>query len=179
MRANINMYNMDCMEAMKDMKNNQFDLAIVDPPYGIGASDYKRGGTQYGNSKARCRVYTSKDWDNLPPSTDYFEEITRISKNQIIFGANHFIEKIPNANSSCWVVWDKDNGVGSGYADCEIAWASFKTAIRRFLYRWSGMLQENMKNKELRIHPTQKPVAIYKWLLRNYAKEGDKSWIHI
>lgn len=174
MKPNINLHLGDCMKAMKTMEDNQFDLAIVDPPYGIGASNYKRGGTQYGNSKARCKIYTPKDWDNVKPSMQYFEQLVRISKNQIIFGANHFIEKIANADSSCWIVWDKNNGIKSGYADCELAWTSFKTAVRKFLFRWSGMLQENMKNKEIRIHPTQKPVALYKWLLQNYAKEGDK-----
>lgn len=98
----------------------------------------------------------------------------RVSKNQIIFGANHFISKIP-FDSSCWIVWDKDNGDGSGYADCELAWTSFKTAVRRLRHRWAGMLQEYMGDKkEIRIHPTQKPVSLYKWLLKNYAKQGDK-----
>ena len=96
----------------------------------------------------------------------------RISKNQIIWGANHFINKIP-FDSSCWIVWDKVNG-DSDFADCELAWTSFKTAVRLFSYRWNGMLQGNMKNKETRIHPTQKPVALYKWLLTNYAKPGYK-----
>lgn len=83
----------------------------------------------------------------------------------------HFISLIP-FNSPCWVVWDKDNT--GNFADCELAFTSFDTAVRKFKYRWNGMLQENMKNKEIRIHPTQKPVALYKWLLNNYAKEGDK-----
>ena len=96
----------------------------------------------------------------------------RVSKNQVIWGANHFISKIP-FDSSCWIVWDKDNGK-TDFADCELAYTSFKTAVRKFKYKWQGMLQENMKNKEVRIHPTQKPVALYKWLLRNYAKKGDK-----
>lgn len=97
----------------------------------------------------------------------------RVSKNQIIWGANHFIEHIPNANSSCWIVWDKDNGEND-FADCELAYTSFKSAVRKFKFRWQGMLQENMKCKEERIHPTQKPVALYAWLLNNYAKEGWK-----
>ena len=87
-------------------------------------------------------------------------------------GANHFISNIP-IDSSCWIVWNKDNGA-SDFADCELAWTSFKTAVRMFTWRWSGMLQQNMKNKERRIHPTQKPVALYAWLLMNYAKEGDR-----
>jgi site-specific DNA-methyltransferase (adenine-specific) len=165
-------YNMDCMEAMREMPDKAFELAIVDPPYGIGASDYKRGGTQYGNSKAKCKVYASKDWDKSAPSAEYFDELFRVSKNQIIWGANHFISKIPY-DSSCWVVWDKVNG-DNGYADCELAWTSFKSAVRQCTYQWHGMLQQNMKNKEKRIHPTQKPVALYEWLLTHYAKPGDK-----
>jgi site-specific DNA-methyltransferase (adenine-specific) len=95
----------------------------------------------------------------------------RVSKNQIVWGANHFIERI-NKNSSCWIVWDKD-GFGD-QADCEIAWTSFKTAVRKYKFTWNGFRQEDMKNKEIRFHPTQKPVALYKWLLDKYAKEGDK-----
>lgn len=96
----------------------------------------------------------------------------RVSKNQIIFGANHFIERI-NKNSSCWIVWDKDNG-NSDFADCELAWTSFKTAVRKVKFRWNGMLQGDMKNKQERIHPTEKPIRLYEWLLKNYAKQGDK-----
>lgn len=86
------------------------------------------------------------------------------------WGANHFISKIP-FDSPCWIVWDKDNG-NNDFADCELAWTSFSYAVRKFKYKWHGMLQENMKNKEIRIHPTQKPVALYKWLLTSYAKPG-------
>ena len=93
-----------------------------------------------------------------------------MSINQIIFGGNYFIDNLHN--TSCMIVWDKDNS--GNFADAELAWTSFKTAVRIFRYRWNGMLQQDMKNKELRIHPTQKPVALYKWLLTNYAKQGDK-----
>ena len=98
-----------------------------------------------------------------------FKELFRVSKNQIIWGANHFL----GMTSSCWIVWDKDNGK-THFADCELAFTSFNSAVRKFKFKWQGMLQEDMKNKEKRIHPTQKPVALYKWLLTNYAKEGDK-----
>lgn len=108
---------------------------------------------------------------NLPPE-EYFKELIRVSKNQIIWGANHFISRIP-IDSHCWIVWDKDNGAND-FADCELAWTSFQTAVRKFKYRWNGMLQENMKNKEVRIHPNQKPIALYGWLLNNYAKPGYK-----
>lgn len=163
------------MEAMKDMRDNQYDLAIIDTPYGIGECGDK--------NKSRTKMAIAKDYkpfhgndkespDKESPEKEYFTNLLRISKNQIIWGANHFIEKI-NRNSSCWIVWEKDNGKND-FADCELAWTSFTTAVRLFKYRWAGMLQENMKNKEIRIHPTQKPVALYKWLLQNYAKEGDK-----
>lgn len=163
-------YNMDCMKGMKEFPDKYFELAIVDPPYGIGQSGEK--------NKTRGKLAIAKDYkpfyggDNAAPSSEYFKELFRVSENQIIFGANHFIEMIPY-NSSCWIVWDKDNGL-SDFADCELAWTSFKTSVRRFKYRWQGMLQENMKEKETRIHPTQKPVALYKWLLSKYAKTGDK-----
>ena len=159
----------DCMDLMASTADNYYDLAIVDPPYGIGASDYQRGGTQYGNSVAKCKTYTTKDWDKEIPSLKYFTELRRVSKNQIIWGGNYF-ELYP---TPCFVVWDKDNG-NNGYADCELAWTSFKTAVRKFTWKWQGMLQQNMADKEHRIHPTQKPVALYRWLLQNYAKAGQR-----
>lgn len=167
------LYNLDCMQGMKEFSDKYFDLAIVDVPYGIGESNkaYLRGGRQWGNSLAVATKYTRKQWDRQPPPAEYFAELMRVSKNQIIWGANHFISRIP-FDSSCWIVWDKDNGTND-FADCELAWTSFNTAVRRFKYRWHGMLQENMREKEVRIHPTQKPVALYAWLLERYAKYGD------
>lgn len=107
------------------------------------------------------------------PDYKYFMEIKRVAKRYIIWGANHFIGKFPfPIDSPCWLVWDKDNGA-TDFADCELAFTNFESAVRRFKYKWQGMLQQNMKNKELRIHPTQKPVALYEWLLKNYAKDGD------
>lgn len=103
---------------------------------------------------------------------NFFAELFRVSDNQIIFGANHFIDRIP-FNSSCWIVWDKENG-DSDFADCELAWSSFNTAVRKFRFKWQGMLQGDMQHKELRIHPNQKPVKLYEWLLTRYAKPGDK-----
>ena len=158
---------MDCMVGMKQFPDKYFELAIVDPPYGINMDGGKIGGGKCGTAKN----YTKKQWDDKPPDKSYFDELIRVSKNQIIWGANHFISRIPY-DSSCWIVWDKDNT--GNFADCELAWTSFNTAVRKYRYRWNGMLQENMKNKEIRIHPTQKPVALYKWLLKNYANKGDK-----
>lgn len=161
--------NTDCLEAMRLMPDKAFSLAIVDPPYGIGES----GGT----NKTRGLLATSRDYkpfaghDLEPPPDEYFSELFRVSHNQIIFGANHFITRVA-ADSPCWFVWDKDNGA-TDFADCELAWTSFPTAVRRLRYRWQGMLQEDMANKEERIHPTQKPVAVYRFLLRTYAQPGD------
>ncbi len=164
----MNITNEDNMALMARYKDNHFDLAIVDPPYGINMDGGKIGGDNFG----KATEYTKKDWDNKSPNKEYFEELKRVSKNQIIFGANHFIENIPKANSSCWIVWDKDNT--GNFADAELAWCSFKTAVRLFKWRWNGMLQQNMKDKQSRIHPTEKPIKLYEWLLMNYAKEGDK-----
>jgi site-specific DNA-methyltransferase (adenine-specific) len=165
----MNITNEDNMLLMARYPDNHFDLAIVDPPYGIGEDGLKN----HSRTKAtKAKKYTPKDWDNKAPNKEYFTELKRVCKNQIIFGANHFIENIPNANSSCWIVWDKDNT--GDFADSELAYASFKTAVRNFKWRWNGMLQGDMKNKEIRIHPTQKPVKLYEWLLMNYAKEGNK-----
>lgn len=163
-------YNIDCMKGMKEIPDKYFDLAIVDPPYGIGES----GKTNHTRGKlAVSKKYKSFHGDDLKsPESEYFEELMRVSKNQIVWGANHYISKIP-FDSSCWIVWDKLNGE-TDFADCELAWTSFKSAVRKFDFRWQGMLQGNMKSKEIRIHPTQKPVALYHWLLNNYAKEGDK-----
>jgi site-specific DNA-methyltransferase (adenine-specific) len=162
-------FNRDCVEAMKEYPDNYFDLAVVDPPYGIDINNQSQG---KGGGVARKIDYTKKDWDKTAPEIIYFNELRRVSKNQIIWGANHFISKLPY-DSSCWIVWDKDNGE-TDFADCELAWTSFKTAVRRFKWTWAGMRQHNMKNKEERIHPTQKPIALYDWIFTNYAKPNDK-----
>ena len=160
------------MEYMKTVPDKYYELAIVDPPYGIGAGNVERGGTQRGKACTKSKVYEKKDWDSNAPDKPYFNELIRISKNQIIWGGNYFANNLNP--SSCWIFWDKDNGENR-YADGELAWTSFTTSVRKFKYRWAGMLQEKMGiSKEERIHPTQKPVALYKWLLKNYAKTGDK-----
>lgn len=168
-QGNSTVYQMDNMDAMRQMPDKYFDLAIVDPPYGInedGKSNHSRG------KLAKATLYTPKNWDAQSHQTEYFIELLRVSRNQIVWGANHFISKMPY-DSSCWIVWDKDN-FGNDFADCELAWSSFPKAVRKFVFRWSGMLQGNMKAKQIRIHPTQKPIQLYEWLLKNYAKPGDK-----
>jgi site-specific DNA-methyltransferase (adenine-specific) len=167
MKAGV--YNMDCMEAMKSFPDGYFDLAVVDPPYGIGESlNDNKSRSKLGKSKA----YTKKNWDLSAPENEYFTELKRLSKNQIVWGANHFISKLP-FDSSCWIVWNKQNGQND-FADCELAWTSFNSAVRMFEFRWHGMLQQDMANKEQRIHPTQKPVKLYEWIYMNYLPKGGK-----
>jgi site-specific DNA-methyltransferase (adenine-specific) len=159
-RQNSVVHLMDCIEGMKQYPDKYFDLAVVDPPYGIGR-DKKQNKNE---GKWRFKKYHDSDWDSKAPDAEYWDELFRVSKNQIVWGANHYISKIP-IDSSCWIVWDKVNGAGD-FADCELAWTSFKTAVRKFTYYFG-------KENNERIHPTQKPKALYEWLLMKYAKEGD------
>lgn len=153
----------DNMELMREFPDKYFDLAIVDPPYGIGEGSKKIHSRHHSQKK-----YKAKDWDSKYPEKEFFNELMRVSKNQIVFGANHFISMMPY-DSPCWIVWDKD-GFGD-QADCELAWTSFKTAVRKYKFTWNGFRKEIPCE---RIHPTEKPISIYSYLLKNYAKEGDK-----
>lgn len=166
----------DCMIGMRDTPDKFYELAIVDVPYGIG---FDREYLSMSTSKTRfsdngkqvkAKGYKTGQWDIAIPDESYFKELFRISKKQIIWGGNYF--QLPVSGG--WVVWDKRRPFDFTLSQAELAWVSFTSSIRIFEYRWSGMLQEDMKDKEVRIHSTQKPVALYKWLLRNYAKEGDK-----
>ena len=140
------------MVGMSRYTDKYFDLAVVDPPYGIGMSGGRIGGSVLAKTKDYKHFHGN---DRFAPDESYFAELFRISKNQIVWGANHFLAK----TSSCWIVWDKLNG-DNNFADCELAWTSFDSAVRKFEFRWAGMLQGNMQDKETRIHPTQKPVAL-------------------
>ena len=159
----ITIYHADCLPAMKEMPDNEFSLAIVDPPYGIGRDHYSCGKKPSEKWKNPTQKIYSGEWDTKP-SPVYFKELERVSKNRIIWGGNYFVLD----PSPCWIVWDKKNA-GLTMADCELAWTSFNTAIRKFEWMWSGFYKQK---PEHRIHPTQKPVALYKWLLTNYAKQG-------
>ena len=164
------LYLADCRQVLPSLP--KVDAVLTDPPYGIGESSKKIESRQRkigGNSKSMAdqRDYGDFEWDKKPPTDALIQEIKAKAEFQALFGGNYF--GLPA--TSCWLVWDKLNG-DNDFADCELAYTSFKTAVRKFRYKWHGMLQENMKDKEIRIHPTQKPVALYKWLLKNYAKEG-------
>jgi site-specific DNA-methyltransferase (adenine-specific) len=159
--------NEDNMDLMSRYSDNYFDLAIVDPPYGIGidvAMNANKG-------KKGFKLYKKTNWDSSTPTIEYFNELFRVSNNQIIWGANYFIEHI-NKNSQGWIVWNKVQREFT-MSDAELAWTSFNKTIRVFdLSRGSAMGDHNKYGEK--IHPTQKPVALYKWLLDKYAKEGDK-----
>jgi site-specific DNA-methyltransferase (adenine-specific) len=151
------LYNMDCMEGMAQFPDKYFELAIVDPPYGIGAGKEKphNGWKDYG----------IKQWDNESPNNKYFQELFRVSQNQILWGANYMTDNLKPSQG--WIFWDKGQRDFS-LADGELAWTSFNRALRVFTFSRAKL------NIERGIHPTQKPVALYKWLLANYAKPCDK-----
>ena len=156
-------YNKDCIAGMREYPDKYFDLAIVDPPYGnidaIGLTDNKKNGKQATKRKGY------KLFENIAPENEYYIELERISKNQIIWGGN-FLGLCGGV-----IVWQKN---GTAFGEAEVAICSTHKSVKVFEYTWNGMIQGDMKNKEIRIHPTQKPVKLYEWILMNYAKEGDK-----
>ena len=156
----------DCIDILKELPDKCIDLILTDPPYGINVA---KSGKVGGGKCCKVTDYGAKEWDSEIPHKEIFYEMKRVSKNQIIFGGNYFVEFLEN--SPCWIVWDKLNT--GNFADCELAWTSFKSAVRKYEFRWNGMLQQNMKNKEKRIHPTQKPTDLFGMILRDYSKEGD------
>jgi len=182
-------YLQDCIEGMKQYPDKHFDLAVVDPPYGLKAvqkmyknrAGYVNPKEKYGVKKAN---HTMKEWDNEKPSKNYWTELFRVSKNQIVWGGNYFTNFLPV--SSGWIFWDKD--VNGAFSKGELAWTSFNMALQKVLYVWDGMRQGQQLNKlsckggnwkqgnpcelEKRDHPTQKPVKLYEWIFANYAKEG-------
>ena len=162
-----NIYLGDCLELLKQMPDKSVDLVLTDPPYGIGESNEKNASR--GNLSLPTN-YGHYEWDRNKLPDEYFQEIKRISINQAIFGGNYY--GLILGDTSCYLVWDKDNG-DNDFADCELAWTSFKTAVRKIKWRWNGMLQEDMKHKEIRYHPTQKPVPVFSWILWNYSSEND------
>lgn len=144
-------FNEDCVSGMKRYPDKYFDLAIVDPPYGININSSGRLG-HYGGKK---------DWDSETPNKEYFEELIRVSKNQIIWGGNYFA--LPPTR--CFLIWDKQQPEGVSFASCELAWTSFDQSAKTFY-------QRPQNADPVRIHPTQKPIKLYEWILKNYSSEG-------
>jgi len=148
----------DCMDIMRDMPDKAFDLAIVDPPYGININ------MNMGRRAGQPKAHIEKPWDSSTPPLWYFEELVRVTENQIVWGGNYFNLPI----TAAWIFWDKQVPVGVSFADGELAWTSFQGTLVKANIPYSGFT-----GSEGKIHPTQKPVALYKWLLSRYAKPGD------
>lgn len=157
----IKLLHVDCMDFMATLPDKAFSLAICDPPYGIGA-----GGQKFANGNTRFPkdFYRNECWD-IKPDSDYWSELFRVSENQIVFGMNYFLEYLPPKRG--FIVWDKTI-YGNTYADCELAWNSIDSSARIFRMNICQITLDG------RIHPTQKPVKLYEWLLTNYAKPGDR-----
>jgi len=162
--SSINLHLGDSLEAMRKMPDNAYELAIVDPPYGIDLANMNMGiGNTPKASKAKNRKWKAKDWDSATPTKEYFDELFRVSKNQIIWGGNYF--DLPPCKM--FILWDKEIPEGLSFSDCEYAWTSFSGANKMFRY-------SAYRNKSEKFHPTQKPPQLYEYCLLNYAKEGDK-----
>jgi len=157
--------NEDNMELMARYPDNHFELAIVDPPYGIDVN------MNAGRRKGEKKRYTEKDWDKGIPTPEYFKELQRVSANQIVWGCNYF-------DGLLWshgrVSWFKNVGPDNDYSDCELAMSSFDNKVTYVKVDWSGFIMPSNERGTKRIHPTQKPIQLYEWLLMRYAKEGDK-----
>lgn len=158
----------DSLQALKGYADNHFKIAIVDPPYGIGVDSMRLG---------KGKKLKSKGWDSEAPTKDYFNELMRVSENQIIWGANHFILPISRA----WIYWDKmQDGYGKDFSSGELAWTSFDKPMKQVRYKWQGNyfgFENNISTKSsngmVKIHPTQKPIDLYRWLLENYTNKND------
>lgn len=159
-------YNMDCMELLKATPDKFYDLACVDPPYGIGIDGQKETVNKMRNPKQNRKSHEHKGWDEAIPNSDYFTQLERVSKNQIIWGANYFIEHLSLAKKG-WVFWFKGQE-GLTMSDGELAYSSFDKPTRQININRVELLKDGT------IHPTQKPIKLYEWLLTNYAKQGDK-----
>ena len=159
MKVKSEVFNMDCIQGMKQYPDNYFELAIVDPPYGISINVSM--GRRKGDKKSEYHKFAGND--SCIPNKDYFEQLKRISLNQIIWGGNYMTEFLKP--SPCWLLWDKGFSEDVTFAQFELAWTSFDSSAKKF---------DKTPNQLNRIHPTQKPISLYKWILNKYAKQGDK-----
>ena len=166
-------YLMDCVAGLRHYPYKYFDLAVVDPPYGIGA-----GKQSFQSGTRKSKSHTDKDWDSSTPMDEYWNELFRVSKNQIVWGANYYANKLPTSRG--WVYWHK-MVLTDNYSQGELAWTSFDCVMKYFEYKYQGnylgfrnnITTQTATKEEARIHPTQKPIALYDWLLKEFAKEGD------
>ena len=160
----------DCIDIMAQYPDKYFDLAVVDPPYGIGESKKQRKNMPSGvwKSPKNNIQYQKKNWDNEIPTNEYWQQLFRVSKNQIVWGGNYMTEYLKP--SMGWIFWDKKNGE-TDFSDGELAWTSFDKGLRKFEWLWNGFQKQK---PESRIHPTQKPVKLYDWIYKNYLPEGGK-----
>lgn len=162
----------DCLEVLRTMPDASVDAVVTDPPYGIKA-DRKQGARankQHGAAWAASKDYGATAWDDDRPSREAFGQMLRVGRHAVIFGGNYFTDRLPPSPS--WIVWDKDNGANN-YADFELAWTSHKRAARKVRWRWHGMLQEPGHPKDVRQHPTQKPLGLMLWVIEHYTEPGD------
>jgi site-specific DNA-methyltransferase (adenine-specific) len=161
-------YNMDCIAGMKEYPDKYFDLAIVDPPYGINMGKFNRTNKDSNGKRFKANKYHNAAWDNSIPDEEYFTELFRVSKEQIIWGGNYF--DLPP--TQCFIFWYKQNPV-SNFSDGELAWTSFKKPAKCFDFRYYGGLEGKTSASE-KIHPTQKPIKLYEWTLNNFGMGGGK-----
>ena len=162
----IELLHIDCMEYMATLPGKAFDLAIVDPPYGIGEDGGNKNRGRKADNYSRKVIHIKKDWDSSKPKKEYWDELFRVSKNQVVWGGNYFSEFLPSRMG--WIFWNKL--IGGDFSDGELAWTSFNRALRMYTYSYHG----DTKGGHTRIHPTQKPKSLYQYILHNYAKPGDK-----
>lgn len=165
-------YNMDCLEYMKQVPDDYFDLVLTDPPYGINMSkstniENKKKGFSGGEN------FKAKEWDKNRPSKEYFDEILRISKNQIIFGGNYFIDYLYPSRG--WIYWSKKNNKtqGSFFADGELAWTSIDTNTRDYTFGWIGVDYINNRENDIKLHPTQKPLKLFQTIITDFYPKGE------
>lgn len=162
----------DCLDVLRGMDAASVDAIITDPPYGINADSRQAGraGKRPGAAMAASRNYGLTSWDNSRPTAEVFAEMLRVGREAVIFGGNYFADILPP--SASWICWDKDNGSNT-YADFELAWTSHRSAARMVRWRWHGMFQKPGVPKDVRVHPTQKPVGLMMWVVERYTAPGD------